>query len=1685
MAARPHSMAQDTIGTSVLAQCPPTVSLASPILGSIISLPDNPLIAYSVFTSASSQPLRDPLNLIELARRKILSQNAKRHFLDSLLPSVHITKDVSALYVFAFGSTDRTSEAHAALNALQFDGLASTGPTNFTPSAIYPCSAKCADQLTPCTECLTHVPRNLSSASSSAILFPRKPLRLPLHYLLNAIRLRLIDDIATESMLKPRSRRATRLRDGFLLGPSPSASESEWGAGWEHRARGRPLIHAHLDVQLAQTRIVIHPILRPTFYLPLQCPLSVPSGTPITILPHGVPAYYLNTYTGPTSALTTQFEEALLGFGAGDWKGALDMKMQQNGVGASQVDRKVMYVIAWLAVQNKQGEDKGTPIIWPIRLCLAYHPNSPSIHARTPLPYEPELPAQLQASPPPPSVTIPPTLVASAANVATPSSMPESEQLVSPILRRPQMHTYTVSPASESLQAFRNLTLATRPYLRDVQRVAVGASAYVDSVSKERERERERLKRERESAGLRARGPGNNVSISTSVSIPPESTPTIPEVLPLARPVTPVPSVAERLEEPQQPPHEPAEETEEAAPPSSEDSSINSLFSPPADASPSPPIEDEEEEKTGDVQPNNPAEAQMDVDLTEPLVGPSPTEPPANVDRDIVPPLDTFADFDNSWQAGTNDFMDVDMSSYDMEGYNIGMNMGTRGGGAFDIDMDDGFGVFTDDDFNFFDAPAAQSHTPIVSRSSTFNDQGMKVEGLIPASGAMQLGFSPQRMGESVHLSGPGPPSVETTQPSPWPHHAAGEGLTPNLDELLPAPELLAPSPTKTSTTQSAPATPTVQILDQHGVHASHKVSPYALGPSDFDPIPFAPSHKLADSKYLFGKFALPSPPDSEDRLEQVYFPSSAPSVMSGWKYKYNLATDPRIGVVRKLIGIKRKGLEHGVREVHSSPSWAREYEEWESWAPSPTLENSRSDIDSDEDDGWMDDDDATAYSRPSTPPPSYLPLGPTLLQTQFHHARLLPLCAPLRPPGSAGSNIGSSAVPISVPTPVSPAAIMGASSERAKSLEAAAKMLVKEIVENAVWADAWRVNLSASGTSVRTATDVWQADVKGVMSLLDGTGAMQSPISLRALSHPGHSIPVDVSDRTAFCLLEPPMLNVEKSNAVIQVMPSALRFWEKLGLGPRAGKKDVTAYVFFEASGDEREDEVCRWLAKVSATYAARNYGIHMPGSTNNPSKPGLVPVRFEELKKSLANYVATLPRHPGTYLVFYIITPPSVMALRSTVLRNFFTAVKRANKAHPDTDVLYHFAPETLIADEYGDPRLLHRGLEAFVADVYDRILQPVERSMSRRLFAHSMRIRTSLHAPAFALARPTSASSARNTEHVPHVTFAFESRPSSLDVVDRHTMLHAAYTLTPCGRWLVAACVDERGEESAVEAWLVPEESVEAFVVNQVWSFARSFAARANVEWKLVVARMGVIGMNEVDAWIDHLENVVSTSADIPALHVTLLTVDYEQPWSFLAPSRGPLTKSKSPPGSVSARLSPRTQSGAVMIDTSSTTYALFPSTAADPTLCLSSHSASSAGVLNRGAADLSFVPDCEGDELLQRHVYARVPSMSSLIHVPARTDHTTISMVNVYQLHIACSPKSSFRRPSHASVESQKEDGETTTGEEEQTLRDVMHNFHALATLARARWGSRDCHGLPLHLVALEAMSMALSGEPVES
>jgi len=66
-------------------------------------------------------------------------------------------------------------------------------------------------------------------------------------------------------------------------------------------------------------------------------------------------------------------------------------------------------------------------------------------------------------------------------------------------------------------------------------------------------------------------------------------------------------------------------------------------------------------------------------------------------------------------------------------------------------------------------------------------------------------------------------------------------------------------------------------------------------------------------------------------------------------------------------------------------------------------------------------------------------------------------------------------------------------------------------------------------------------------------------------------------------------MISVGKGDSIIQVLPASLRFWEKLGLTPRAGKKDLTAFLFLEDNEPDKQLLAETWLKRLSATYSVR----------------------------------------------------------------------------------------------------------------------------------------------------------------------------------------------------------------------------------------------------------------------------------------------------------------------------------------------------------------------------------------------------------------------------------------------------------------------------------------------------------------
>ncbi|KAI0051453.1 hypothetical protein FA95DRAFT_278801 [Auriscalpium vulgare] len=1650
MASKPQPISPESTGAAALAQYPPLLSLENKLLSSALNLPAKPAFAYAVYAAPAPSSLS--IDAVELARRKLYLLRTPS-IIDSILCSVRQEKDMQHLYVFTISSCDAVEESRASISSLHLEGLSCTHTSSFTTMQLYPCSPSCAIQSTPCPTCVNPsiFPPMLTYPTDpihhSASFIPREPLRVPHEQLILAVRDRLTDDIC--NLTPGESRRLCRLRDGFLI--FPQSTSSDWGSGWEHHAQNRPLIHTYLHLTLCADRFLIQPLLRSTNYVPLVPCQPLPAGTPVTLLPYGTPAHYLACYTGPTSALTAQFAQSLTGLGCSALFNAQPSQISSPQCSPSETT----YFIAWLSVQNKNGEAKGLTIIWPSSLALSYLPSSSSPHARAPLSPLPDLPLPLQPSPPPVPAPAPNTLAAVTQSIVLPENMATRHQLQPAFRRRTHPR---IAPGPAALRALRTLCLSTETATcSDVGTVAREVGGYVDAVAKERERERERLKREREGITVNTNAPSLPVG---TTALPTANTPGSMAVSPLAgslfggsvgspmvsAPASAIsPSVASAL------PNFGIGDVQAQT-------SSQQFY-------PSPP----------QTKPVSAPASAMDAPLPAQPPPASSSFPPVTVPTDAAPQITHAADvtftmppepefetfgFDEwsqssaPWQSSSDFINSMSLDDVPMS-RSVGMNLngngtfivdpvagGTGAGwGSGDMDMDTSGidDIFTDADFDFWDSkpPPASSGTarpPPMPMSNRMHSG----TGLTPTAGPAPLGVPSPIYTDPVQVA------LTPTVASPWGANPLTEGFVPQGLDL--APELLPPSPTKTASSQSAPATPlaTVHIADDAGGRLK---SPVAPGLRSFEPISFASVHRISDGKYTAGKFALPSPPDEEDRTQPIPMLAAENGRPTMWA-KYRAATDPRIGVVRKLIGVKRKSFNQGHREAKtsSSPSsWARASDDWArdviQTPPPDDEDDGRSDIDSDED---MDDEEmynedevpSPLGIRPSTPVPSYLPLAASLLHTYFNHALLLPLSTPLRPPDSAISppNLLSGAAPMSVPTPVSPAALLGAASEKSKSLEAAAHILAKEVVESPVWGDAWRASAKEYWTECRSVTEVWQADARRVAQALEALPGLTAPLDLRTAFQATHCTTGEIL-APSLEQLESPMLTVGKTDAIIQVLPTALRFWEKLGLTPRAGKKDVVAFVLFEEQDDERQNEAEKWLQYISHAYTSNNLGSHLAGRSSACSRDGLVPLRFDSFRKTLAAFVTSLPSTLANY-VFYIATPSSTISLSSPVLRQVFSAVKRAQKTYSEAQILFQFLPAHLIHSHYfaASDR---GGTLAFVCSVYDRILRPVDRVMSRRLFEHGERIRNFFQEPAYALARPSQS----------RVQFVRQHPAGALDVLERHTLLHIGYRVSSCGKWLLASCMDQRGEAHDLGVWMMQGEAPETFVVQQLWSFAIAFAKKASVEWRLIFAKLGSMGTTEVDAWIHYLNTQAPACRELPMVHVSLLSVEVDASWTFLAPTAA----SKSPS---SASRPSKPAPGAFMVDISSTTYLL-------------TH-APSANLLSPFPQPHNVEPcaphisDPSESPFAHFSTHQLRPRHSvTLVRAPCAADYTAVTMMHVHHLHAAKSPRS------------------TNTMSDADTLREVSQSFHELAVLARARWLKANPI-LPFHLGALEVMDSALSG-----
>jgi mediator of RNA polymerase II transcription subunit 13, fungi type len=192
----------------------------------------------------------------------------------------------------------------------------------------------------------------------------------------------------------------------------------------------------------------------------------------------------------------------------------------------------------------------------------------------------------------------------------------------------------------------------------------------------------------------------------------------------------------------------------------------------------------------------------------------------------------------------------------------------------------------------------------------------------------------------------------------------------------------------------------------------------------------------------------------------------------------------------------------------------------------------------------------------------------------------------------------------------------------------------------------------------------------------------------------------------------------------------------------------------------------------------------------------------------------------------------------------------------------------------------------------------------------------------------------------------------------------------------------------------------------------------------------------------AWMSRLDGLLQNQ-HLPPMRILLLTVEYEEPWHFIASERSVIQKPVS-----GANRTNKHPAGLLFTDISSVFYVLRASV---PRMASTSAKSSS---------DPSFINDFEEDKPVDS-LQIRCLHSTTLIRVPSDTDHVHISMLHLHLLQST--------QLVHSSDNIANKD----------VLDEVTRNFHELAVLTRCRWKLNANPILPFHLAALEVIGSALS------
>ncbi|KAK6221973.1 hypothetical protein LQW54_001193 [Pestalotiopsis sp. IQ-011] len=361
------------------------------------------------------------------------------------------------------------------------------------------------------------------------------------------------------------------------------------------------------------------------------------------------------------------------------------------------------------------------------------------------------------------------------------------------------------------------------------------------------------------------------------------------------------------------------------------------------------------------------------------------------------------------------------------------------------------------------------------------------------------------------------------------------------------------------------------------------------------------------------------------------------------------------------------------------------------------------------------------------------------------------------------------------------------------------------------------------------------------------------------------------------------PRLEMRRYDSKLSILPSAVNFWESLGLGPSNGSKDINSICIYpDAEGFA--DDADGFLDKMQGAYESLRLGSFSRMSASPDFPGGLFPHGVDPSGEEFGGETGSTRSNAllnGLTKLSDVLSHLSVKEMNVVV---FFVYSKNIPRSPAESCYAFH-----QLFERY--KRLLLSSRKPIENDLVlqlvpmDFVASTNSLSTPSPLDYARLAIETYDRCTMFGGAMPAPAITLEQT--IPRmIDFKLSTGPSA-SLLHENTCLHIAYSQSVDERWVTAAWTDNRGSQQMTASYCLYRKgnftrTPFIDVIREIWENTQEMISIRKVTWRIIVTKCGTMDQWEIDIW----SNLAQTESRA-AVTLTLMVVDTDPSLQLLPP------------------------------------------------------------------------------------------------------------------------------------------------------------------------------------------------------